>query len=103
MPRCPRALIAAAITPLLALQPIAARAEGFGQCRVVDIGFTPAPFTPPAGIRDFPSQIVIWLEKPAVFPSTVGEFVDTIYITQQTGRYGIGNRPGRMDFNSGPL
>ena len=41
-------------------------------------------------------QIVIWIEKPT------GQYVDTIFITQQTGLYGIGNRPGRFDFNSGP-
>ena len=42
-------------------------------------------------------QIVMWLED------ATGHYVDTIFITQQTGRYGLGNRPGRYDFNSGPL
>jgi hypothetical protein len=37
-----------------------------------------------------------WIEDPA------GQYVDTIFITQQTGTYGLGNRPGRKDFNSGP-
>jgi len=41
-------------------------------------------------------QMVAWLEK------TDGTFVDTLYITAKTGLYGLGNRPGRMDFNSGP-
>ncbi len=72
-------------------------------CRVVNIDFTPGGF--PAGMRGEPvaisspeiaPQIVAWLETPA------GEYIETIYITQQTGRYGIGNRPGRFDFNSGP-
>ncbi|MBA3541242.1 MAG: hypothetical protein H0T79_16645 [Deltaproteobacteria bacterium] len=98
-----RVLVAAALTPLVAFQPLVAAAEGFGQCRVVDVQFATAPFTPPVGIPDLPPQIVIWIEKPAAFPSVVGEFVDTVFITDQTGRYGIGNRPGRMDFNSGPL
>jgi hypothetical protein len=40
-------------------------------------------------------QIVAWLEKPD------GTYVDTVYITQKTGRYGLGNRPGRSDFNTG--
>ena len=31
-----------------------------------------------------------------------GDYIDTIYITQQTGTFGLGNRPGRFDFNSGP-
>jgi hypothetical protein len=42
-------------------------------------------------------QIVAWVEK------ADGTFVDTIYITQKTGTYGLGNRPGRFDFNSGPV
>jgi hypothetical protein len=42
-------------------------------------------------------QIVVWLETAS------GEFVDTLYITAKTGYYGLGNRPGRMDFNSGPI
>jgi hypothetical protein len=42
-------------------------------------------------------QIVAWIERPT------GEYVDTIYVTQQVGSFGLGNRPGRFDFNSGPL
>jgi len=34
-------------------------------------------------------QIVAWLEKPD------GTYLDTLYITQKTGRYRLGNRPGR--------
>jgi hypothetical protein len=37
-----------------------------------------------------------WLED------TAGNYVDTIYITRKTGSYGLGNRPGIMEFNSGP-
>jgi len=40
-------------------------------------------------------QIVGWLERPD------GSYVDTAFITQKTGRYGLGNRPGRPDFNTG--
>jgi hypothetical protein len=73
-----------------------AHADQPGSCRVVDIDFTPGGF--PATSRDpeIVPQIVAWLEKPN------GEFVATLYITDQTGRYGLGNRPGRFDFNSGP-
>ena len=39
-------------------------------------------------------QIVIWVEDGA------GNFVETLYMTDKTGRYGLGNRPGRFDFNS---
>src|SRR5688572_11211087 len=55
--------------------------------RCADIAFTPAPKL----------QIVAWVETAA------GAYVDTVYITQTTGRFGLGNRPGRYDFNSGPM
>jgi hypothetical protein len=55
--------------------------------RCVDVAFTPAPDL----------QIVVWIEDSA------GNFQDTLFITQQTGSFGLGNRPGRYDFNSGPL
>ena len=64
-------------------------------CHVVDVKLTPARRTPPP--RFEPPQIVVWLEKPD------GTYVDTLYITQETGRYGLGNRPGRFDFNAGPM
>jgi hypothetical protein len=53
-------------------------------CRLLDITFTPAG----------DPQIVIWLEDPA------GNVVDTLYISETTGTYGLANRPGRFDFNS---
>jgi hypothetical protein len=86
------------------LQPTAATADGtcLG-CRVLAISFTIDTFTaPPEGVSK-PPQIVMWLETPA------GDYVETsvdgapIFITQQTGTFGLGNRPGRYDFNSGPL
>ena len=30
-------------------------------------------------------------------------YVDTLYVTQQIGTFGLGNRPGHFDFNSGPI
>ena len=57
------------------------------QCRVVDVDFTPTDNL----------QIVAWVEK------ADGTFVDTIYITNKVGRFGIGNRPGQFDLNSGPV
>ncbi|MBS1121137.1 MAG: Fibronectin type domain protein [Deltaproteobacteria bacterium] len=77
----------------MALAPAAARAEG--QCRILDIGFQPA--TPDNPNNKFAPQIVAWVED------TAGNFVETAYITWQTGTFGIGNRPGRFDFDSGPL
>jgi hypothetical protein len=63
---------------------------------VINVDYTPGGI--PAGTQgpEIDPQVVAWIEKPS------GEYVQTIYITQQTGRYGIGNRPGRFDFNSGP-
>lgn len=65
-------------------------------CRVVHVEFTAGGIAASAQHPEIDPQIVAWLEKPT------GEYVATIYITQQTGRYGIGNRPGRFDFNTGP-
>ncbi len=93
----------------MALLPFASDAFATpGECHVVDVNLRPASHASP-GICTLPSQvghpvtcpdyapqIVVWIEKPN------GEFVDTIFITSKTGTYGIGNRPGRPDFNSGP-
>jgi hypothetical protein len=85
---------------LLALAPLFsesdARAEQPGLCRVVNLAFTPGGIAASTAGPQIDPQIVAWLEKPN------GEYVQTVYITQQTGRFGIGNRPGRFDFNSGP-
>ncbi|MGE0549601.1 MAG: fibronectin type III domain-containing protein [Kofleriaceae bacterium] len=92
---------------LLALSPSASLGAP-GECHVVDIEFKPVKnVTPevcsqvsdpghPIACPDLGPQIVVWIETPS------GEFVETVYITEKTGIYGIGNRPGRPDFNSGP-
>jgi hypothetical protein len=82
-----------------------------GMCRVVNLEFTPGGIAADSTVRDhnpdpgkelmwkvpqIDPQIVAWIESPT------GEYIQTIFITQQTGRYGMGNRPGRFDFNSGP-
>jgi hypothetical protein len=82
------------VAPLFVALP--ARAAEPGTCRVIDVDFTPGGIPASSEGPEIDPQIVAWIEKPS------GEYVDTIYITQQTGRYGIGNRPGRFDFNSGP-
>lgn len=66
------------------LSPQLARADA--SCRIADVQFTPSEKL----------QIVGWIEDAA------GHYVDTIFITQQVGTYGLGNRPGRFDFNSAP-
>ncbi|HEY5928122.1 MAG TPA: fibronectin type III domain-containing protein [Kofleriaceae bacterium] len=63
-----------------------ARAHAAEQCVNVAVKFTPTDSL----------QIVAWVEDSA------GNYVDTIYMTAKTGVYGMGNRPGRYDFNSGP-
>src|SRR5262249_5209976 len=68
-----------------------------GMCNVVDVKFTPGRQASTARAGHEPSQIVIWIETPA------GDFEKTIFITQEVGRYGLANRPGRFDFNSGPM
>jgi len=57
-----------------------------GECRVIDVRMKPSERL----------QIVVWLEH-----TTLG-YVDTLYLTDGVGRRGLGNRPGRLDFNSGP-
>ena len=67
------------------------------ECSVVTVSMQPeARADLPPGMN-MPPQIVVWVEK------TDGTYVDTIFITKETGTYGLGNRPGRYDFNSGPL
>lgn len=80
--------LAAALLAAAALLPAPARdaRAADGECRVVETTFKPAEKL----------QIVVWLEDPA------GNFITTIYVTDGIGRRGLGNRPGRMDFNSGP-
>src|SRR5438552_1617463 len=76
-----------------ALVPSLAHAADDTQCRILDLSFVPAP---PSDSNPFRPQMVAWIED------TSGHFVDTVYITAATGTFGIGNRPGRFDFNSGP-
>src|SRR5688572_10272839 len=84
-----RALLAAVVL----IAPLSADAN---ECKIVELDFKPAEIAIPAAMRA-PSQIVAWIEDPS------GRYVDTIFITRAVGTYGLGNRPGRFDFNSGPL
>jgi hypothetical protein len=85
-----RLLPAAPALGLALLATLAAPREAAAQelsCRVVEMEMLPT--------ADL--QIVAWLEDAA------GNYVDTIFITRTTGTYGLGNRPGIMEFDSGPL
>ncbi|MBA3817888.1 MAG: fibronectin type III domain-containing protein [Deltaproteobacteria bacterium] len=88
----PAALVAGLAVVTTLGSPVAAED---GVCQVVDLDFLPAELATAAPMRPT-SQLVAWLEEPG------GTFVDTIFITETTGTYGLGNRPGRADFNSGP-
>ena len=46
---------------------------------------------------DLGPQIAVWLQDAS------GKFIDTLLVTNATAVRGIGNRPGRWDFLSGPL
>jgi hypothetical protein len=76
------------------------------ECREAVVSFTPDCFrTDPAGAcdprrgkdrLDLGPQIAVWVT------TAQGRFVDTAFITQAVGTRGVGNRPGRWDFRSGP-
>jgi hypothetical protein len=86
--RCAGPLALAALAALIApLDPPEASAQVAGACRTLEATMTPT--------EDL--QIVIWVEDEQ------GNYVDTAYITRVTGSFGLGNRPGMMEFNSGPL
>ncbi|MBV8756343.1 MAG: hypothetical protein JO257_03645 [Deltaproteobacteria bacterium] len=87
-------VLRALVLPLL-LVPAAALADGAGVCHTVSVNLQPQAAT--TLMLDEPPQIVAWVEK------ADGTYVDTIYITAQTGRFGMGNRPGRYDFEGGPM
>ena len=72
---------------LAALASSAPPAQAQDSCRVVDFSFTPSEKL----------QIVVWIED------AEGNFIDTAFITQKTGSFGLGNRPGIMEFNSAPM
>lgn len=77
-------LSSAAVAAVLAIPPDARAGEAEQDCRVLEFAFTPADDL----------QIVVWLER------ADGTFVQTVFMTEKTGTYGLGNRPGRFDFNS---
>lgn len=80
-----RYLAGAVVVAALFFQDGAATADEHDPtCRVVDFEMMPSDDL----------QIVVWLEDDA------GNFVETLYITRLTGTYGLGNRPGIMDFDS---
>src|SRR4051812_41292640 len=78
----------AMFAPLLAASVASVASADVNQnCHVVGVKLEPAA-------DDL--QIVAWIEDAA------GKYAATVFITQGTGRFGLGNRPGRFDFNSGP-
>jgi hypothetical protein len=80
----------------------AARAQ---TCMTLQYTFQPDCFRPSESSAcvqtvaqmDLGPQIAVWLQDSS------GTFVDTLMVTNATAVRGIGNRPGRWDFLSGPL
>ncbi|MDB4959958.1 MAG: Fibronectin type domain protein [Myxococcales bacterium] len=76
----------ALLAPVFLMSAARARADS-QQCVDVQVDFTPSDSL----------QIVAWVED------ATGKYLDTIYLTRKVGVFGLGNRPGRFDFNSGPV
>jgi len=80
----------------------AARAQS---CMTLQYTFQPDCYRPDessacvasASHMDLGPQIAVWLQDSS------GAFIDTLMVTNATAVRGIGNRPGRWDFLSGPL
>jgi hypothetical protein len=80
----------------------AARAQS---CMTLQYEFQPDCYRPSASAAcvqlashmDLGPQIAVWLQD------STGKYVDTLMVTNATAVRGIGNRPGRWDFLSGPL
>jgi hypothetical protein len=87
-----RTLLASSCLGLVGLLAAPESVHAEGNCTTIDVDFLPAA---QAG-NPFAPQIVAWIED------AKGVYVETMFITAQTGTFGIGNRPGRFDFNSGP-
>jgi len=95
-------LAVSSLLVLVALTPAVARAQS---CMTLQYAFQPDCFRPDessacvqvASHMDLGPQIAVWLQD------ATGAFVDTLMVTNATSVRGIGNRPGRSDFLSGPL
>src|SRR6266850_3172776 len=84
----------AALSWGIALATLGSAARDASACQVLEVRFRPS-----ANL-----QIAIWIERAdggclSAGPSGT-DCVETVYLTRLTGRYGLGNRPGRFDFNS---
>lgn len=88
----PRSARRPALALVLALVPPLALPADARNCTTLELDFAPGAHA----ANPFAPQIVAWVERPD------GTYLDTVFITEQTGTYGMGNRPGRFDFNSGP-
>jgi hypothetical protein len=107
-----RALGSGALLAAVFLTPAGARPTGLdvvrapeppaiapvSECRVIDLELQPADLPGTA----FPArpQIAAWIEE--VVSPGVEAYYDTIFVTNATGRFGIGNRVGVFGMKSGP-
>jgi hypothetical protein len=91
-----------AVVPLIALTSAPARAQS---CTTLLYSFQPDCYRADGSSAcvqsvshmDLGPQIAVWLRD------SNGAYIDTLMITNATAVRGIGNRPGRSDFLSGPL
>jgi len=99
-----RAVAALSLTATLSLA--ARHAAAGGACRLLQFSFEPdclvrdatsgkCRFEPTR--PDLGPQIAVWIES-----ADGATFVDTVMVTNAVALYGLGNRPGRWDFPSGP-
>jgi len=83
---------------------VASRPAWATRCRALTYAFEPDCFVRDAkgscafdpSRPDLGPQVAVWVE------TSDGRFVDTLFVTNAVGLYGIGNRPGRSDLRSGP-
>jgi hypothetical protein len=98
-------LLLAAGARRLAAAAAAATTAADTSCRILRYSFEPDCLVrDPAGAchfdethPDFGPQVAVWIEA-----ADSSRFVDTLMVTNAVALYGIGNRPGRWDFRSGP-
>jgi len=101
-----RASGVAAVSLASALSIGGTRSAAADSCRLLQVSFEPDCLVRDATSArcrfepsrpDFGPQVAAWVES-----ADGSTFVETILVTNAVALYGIGNRPGRWDFRSGP-
>ena len=93
-----RRSVAVATAASIALAPAIAAAAGPGECHLVDVAYQPTVRTDLSpGVQPGAADRRVARGRAAACSSTRSSS------PSRPARYGLGNRPGRFDFNSGPL